>query len=693
MSRKEIARGILIIFLMSLLAIALRSSAKGDEVENNQPCDADVCVQSESDPLNSADSGNVWATFQHDSAHSGYTQSDGPHTPNILWRREISINPPYSVVANGRIFLGSLNMLYCINAGTGDLLWQTGIYEWVFSFAEDEGRIFVGGINSTRLVLCCLDETDGRLTWSYDPSEEDGHRVFEATPVAITIDNGKIYASAYVKNENAGYLLCLNKTDRVLLWNLSFANETIRSSPTVEADRVFIVGSGVDMINETFGIGHSNLFCVNATTGELIWKRALNIGEYPNVQYPVSIVNGKVVAPFSDMRIVCVRAEDGGIIWEYEIPDYNSPVSCLAVAHGEVFVGSYRRLDVLNATNAELIWDINGTEAGLEFGWTGPIVADDRLYLSTAHPQGVWCFNSTTGKKLWNHLTVTRIIGTAGSGSIVEGTLFIPLIDGDSSHLFCFKDQGEGIAVWPSVTDAHCDVNSTQTVYFNFIWTFNGSTVDDGSVFVNGTEYTTGPSGSTSFNHTSHDVTGISWVVTAVNCSGTTRYFQMGPTAEITWDAVKVYDGGVSHSSVSVGDSVTIWFKSAYQYDNEDFYGLLFINGSTAYYSDANKRWEYSYAATAPGTVTFEVTGVSDDKYGLTTLNDTKGILKVNIYSSFPWWIIIGIVCSVGIAASIAVYVLRKHRARSDQVMTRKQSESQSAAYACLDVPRAGFRL
>jgi len=667
---KVIARTVLIFFLISILAVAPQASVKGSEAKNVLKHGADISFRSDPSPSeNSSISESEWKMFQHDSAHSGYTRSRGPHTPNVLWKRELAINPHYSVVANRKVFVGSQNNVYCLDESSGDILWESSVYDWVFSLAEDENKIFVGSISSTRLILCCLDEADGRLLWSYNPSEENGHRVFEATPTSITLDGGKIYASAYVKDENRGHLICLNQTSQVLLWDFSLINETIRSSPTVQHDRVFVIGWGLDMINETFGINHSHLYCANATTGTLIWKLDLNLGYPPIVQFPVSIINEKVIIPFSDTKIVCVKAANGETVWQYEIPDINSPVSCFAVTHGNVFVGSYRCLDVLNDTDATLIWSVNGTETGIEFGWTVPLVAEDRLYFSTDYPQGIWCFNSTTGERLWNYLTVTKFIGTAGSGSLIEGNLFIPIFDGDESYLFCFEDQGEGVAVWPFVSDAHCDVKSTQTINFNVIWTSNGSNINDGSIFVNGSEYAIGSPGRASFNHTSDDVTKISWIVTAVNCTGINRYFQMSPIAEIVWDTIIIFDKGSSASDISIGESVTVWFKAEYEYNNESFSGLLWINGSAASYSDANKRWEYQYTATNPGTVTFEVTGVSDRKYGLKTLNNVIGFQQVNVHGAFPWWIpeVVGI---VGIAIAIG-YVLKKRRTRASSSAQR----------------------
>ncbi|MDH5459509.1 MAG: PQQ-binding-like beta-propeller repeat protein [Candidatus Bathyarchaeota archaeon] len=641
---KGIVKAVLVFLLLNMLAVAFYVSAKG----------MNAYAQMETS--------DGWTMFQFNAACSGYTENEGPHTPNVLWKYKVSMNPRYSIVANGKVFFGSGMVLYCVDAYGGGLLWKREVYDWVYSIAEDEGKLFVGAINSTYLLLCCFDEVNGELLWFRNPSEMDGDKIYEATPTGITLTDGKIYLNAHVKNESRGYLLCLNESDGVLLWNFPLTDESPHSSPAVEEDRVFIIGQGEEWINETFSVGHSHLYCVNATTGGLVWKITLNLAP-PMYENPLSIAHGKVIAPFSDTKIVCVNVANGEMIWEYDIPNYNSPVSCFAVAHDNVFVGSYRRLDVVNEINGEFVWGINGTEAGFEFGWAVSLIAKDRLYLSTDYPQGVWCFNATTGERLWNYLTATKIIGTAGSGSIVEGELFIPLFDDDdSSYLFCFKDQGEGVAVWPFVINGRCDVGTAQTIYFRAIWTCNGSAVRDGIIFINGAEYVTNSSGWISFNFTSSSVTAVSWVVTAVNCSGVTRYFQMGPVARVIWDRIIIFDGGVDSPVVDVGKWVTVWFKAAYEYNNESFYGLLFVNGSAALYFDTSNRWEYEYKTETLGTVMFEVTGVSDRKYGLKTVNHVVPAQTVTVKTPFPWRFVAVAVIVAGITLVIVSFFLKRKK-------------------------------
>ena len=93
-------------------------------------------------------------------------------------------------------------------------------------------------------------------------------------------------------------------------------------------------------------------------------------------------------------------------------------------------------------------------------------------------------------------------------------------------------------------------------------------------------------------------------------------------------DRMKIIDGGVSNSESKVKESETVWFKAVYEYDDEVFdgsKGTLEINGESGQWSETNQRWELMYTPDEPTSMTFEVTGIIDETYGLTSLNDIAG--------------------------------------------------------------------
>ena len=192
-----------------------------------------------------------------------------------------------------------------------------------------------------------------------------------------------------------------------------------------------------------------------------------------------------------------------------------------------------------------------------------------------------------------------------------------------------------------TASGARVDVASIQTVAFHAQWN-NGSSITSGNIYINGTQCAINSTGWARLTVNSSVVTSNLWTVTAVNCGGVTAFTQTAANPQIIWDQMKILSGGLSKSSASLGDSVTVWFTSAYQFDNTVFdntKGTLYVNSSAMTWSTTNNRWEYSYAVNAIGTTTFKVSSVLDNQFGLIGINDAAGPLNLVVLDQ-PFFIV-----------------------------------------------------
>jgi hypothetical protein len=188
---------------------------------------------------------------------------------------------------------------------------------------------------------------------------------------------------------------------------------------------------------------------------------------------------------------------------------------------------------------------------------------------------------------------------------------------------------GDHIVVDQSfVSDERADVSSVQTIGFHAKWGLNGSDVVGGSIFVNGTKYVTNGTGWINVDISSPMVGQEEWVVTKVNCSSVTMYVQEVSNPSIVWDQIEIVDGGSTRQSVTLGEMTIIWFQATYEYDDvvfDDTKGILYVNEAEMTWSTPNDRWEYNYSVAFFGSIAFTITGVSDNLYGLTEINDPVG--------------------------------------------------------------------
>jgi len=128
---------------------------------------------------------------------------------------------------------------------------------------------------------------------------------------------------------------------------------------------------------------------------------------------------------------------------------------------------------------------------------------------------------------------------------------------------------------------------------------------------------------------------------------------------------IKIIEGGVTKGSTSINKLETVWFKAEYEYDGIEFTsqdGVLYVNNLPLSWSSHDGQWKYSTTLDEPGSIVFEVTGVEDNRYGLTVIDDEVGSLTITWERPF-WETPVGIISIGGIIVvlvSAALFFLRK---------------------------------
>lgn len=225
--------------------------------------------------------------------------------------------------------------------------------------------------------------------------------------------------------------------------------------------------------------------------------------------------------------------------------------------------------------------------------------------------------------------------------------------------------SGTNIVIDQAFVSKHrASVGSVQTVGFHAKWGQNDSDVIHGLLTSNDQQYLTNATGWITFTVTSTTVNQAAWVVNAVNCSGVTVYEQTADIQTISWDRIMIVDGGLTKDSIAKGETVTVWFKAVYEYDNTTFNdGALYVNGSALTWSVTNNRWEYNFTAATLGTESFRITGATDNLYGITAVNDTTGAktLAVVDQPALTAPILYGILAIIIIATgSATIFLIRR---------------------------------
>ena len=108
-----------------------------------------------------------------------------------------------------------------------------------------------GSIFSSGGIVYCLDAESGDMIWRYQTQRE----IFSSPAVV----DGKVYIGEGLHRDVDSKLYCLDAASGSFHWSFQTSSH-VESSPTVVGGKVF------------FGGGEDGVYCVDAVTGEQIWR-------------------------------------------------------------------------------------------------------------------------------------------------------------------------------------------------------------------------------------------------------------------------------------------------------------------------------------------------------------------------------------------------------------------------------------
>jgi outer membrane protein assembly factor BamB len=189
-------------------------------------------------------------------------------------------------------------------------LWQARIGDGYSSFAVKDGRVYTLFQQGGQEVVQCWRAEDGKEVWhhAYDsphaPADYPGPR---STP---TLDGDRVYTVG-----SAGTFLCLDAANGSPHWKHELLTEFhasppkwgIAFSPLIDGDLVF---------TSPGGRGGNSLAAFNKTTGELVWKALDDPAGYSS-PIAVTIAGVRQIVFFTGDNLVGVTAREGKPCWRF----------------------------------------------------------------------------------------------------------------------------------------------------------------------------------------------------------------------------------------------------------------------------------------------------------------------------------------------------------------------------------------
>ncbi|MCF7668254.1 MAG: PQQ-binding-like beta-propeller repeat protein [Verrucomicrobia bacterium] len=302
---------------------------------------------------------------------------NGEEDKNIRWKTPVPLpghNSP--VVWDERVYLSGadeeIRMIYCINAESGDLHWQTDVSRLPNSPDEEPSVIDNTGYATPTLTtdgtavfamfangdLVALDP-DGNMIWNKSLGLPDNHYGHASSLI--------LYQSVLIVQWDQGdeqYLYGFNKQTGGKLYQVSRDVEVCWSSPICVN-----TGSRYEVIINAnpYVMGH------DPKTGAELWRIEGIMGEVvPSPAY----ANGMVFAVNEYAVLLGIELDSPTIAWDFERG--MSEVSSLVATADYLYMGtSYGSLYCFDAKSGETHW-MHEFDEGF---YSSPIIVGDRVYI------------------------------------------------------------------------------------------------------------------------------------------------------------------------------------------------------------------------------------------------------------------------------------------------------------------------
>ena len=315
-------------------------------------------------------------------------------------------------------------------AGGPKLLWQLSNIGDGYSTPSVVGsRIYLmGNRGMDNEFVLALATNDGSTIWTTrvgnvgNPNQNPSYPKARSTP---TVDGNRIYALG-----SDGDLVCLESDTGNIRWEKNLRKDfggtpgewAYAESPLVDGDVVVVTPGGAQ----------ATIVALNKKTGATVWKSAVPGGDAAGYSSAI-VVNGggrKQYVQFLEKGLVGVDAKTGQFLWRYKEAakgpaQYFTPVARDAYVYGGA-LGVGGGLVQLKADGPGVTAEQVYFERGLPNGLGGAVLVGDYLYGTDIAGSQLIAAEFTTGKVKWKAESIGRV-----SMVYADGLLYLHGLNGD----------------------------------------------------------------------------------------------------------------------------------------------------------------------------------------------------------------------------------------------------------------------
>ena len=294
------------------------------------------------------------------SPETGWNMKWDETEPPIAWKAEVGFGCASLAVAGGKAYTtgnsGNRDTVYCLDAGTGQVL-------WTHSYKESlQKKFYFGGTSATPVV--------------------DGERVYTLS--------------------KDGKLLCLNSDSGAVIWERDYKGDFSgrkpmwgwAASPLILGDRLIIDP----------GAKKASVIALNKRTGEVIWESGTSKSAYAS---PLSFREGRAVVLFQEDGLNGYEVATGNPLFQVPWKTKYGVNASIPVRYGEGFFisssyGSGGAFVSLKGESPTISYRVE--EVALQF--QNGVRVGEHLYAASGRAEDskavLHCLNLASGRITWS---------------------------------------------------------------------------------------------------------------------------------------------------------------------------------------------------------------------------------------------------------------------------------------------------
>jgi len=244
-----------------------------------------------------------------------------------------------------------------------------------------------------------------------------------------SIANGRVYVANRIGGSGTLGLYCLNETTGKIIWHNPIGDSGGVSTPAISGDRLFV------------GSYTGDLYCINTSDGTTVWNKTIepNPSDYGVGSCPLIYRSTVFVNTASDGALYAFDF-DGNEMWSITTGSTGSAVAYYispAAHNGKVFFGgSGPALYCVDIATHDEVWNFS-TSGTIS---TTPAISGGMVLFATDEPGERLHSLYLNGSEAWNTSMHCRL----SSPAVAHGMVYIGDMD---KHLNCL-DSSDGSTIW-----------------------------------------------------------------------------------------------------------------------------------------------------------------------------------------------------------------------------------------------------